>query len=107
MPRLRTFGILLLLLGSTAQAADVFVPPVLKGVKGDGKGRRERPVPFPAADGQGAMVRSKNYAFISSAGAKRTREVAEGLEALAAALARVNPQFKTETSSPTRVIIFS
>ena len=88
-------------------AADVFVPPVLKGVKGEGKARTPRPVPLPAADEEWNLVRSRNFIFISSADERRTREVAEDLETLAAALSQLNPQFKAEAPIPTRVILFS
>src|SRR5438132_5581276 len=107
MPRLRAAAFLLVLLASSARASDVFVPPVLKGVKGEGKARHDRPVPFPAENEEWSLVRSKHFVFISSAGEKRTLDVARDLETLAAALAQLNPHFKTETLSPTRVIIFS
>src|SRR5437773_972251 len=97
----------LLLLAATAQATDVFVPPVLKGVKGEAKGRRDRPVPFPAADVEWTLVRSGHFLFISSAGERRTRDVAEDLETLAAALGQLNPQFRTDTQAPTRVFLFT
>ena len=91
----------------SANAADVFVPPVLKGVQGEGKPRRPRPVPFPADDQQWTLVRSRHFIFISSVAEKRTRELAEELETLAEALAKLNPQFKAESPVPTRVILFS
>jgi tetratricopeptide (TPR) repeat protein len=95
------------LMASAAIAADVFVPPVLKGVKGDAKGLTARPVPFPAEEQAWSIVRSRNFVFISSAGEKKTRDIAEDLETLAAALRRLNPEFKAEAPNPTRVIVFN
>lgn len=66
-----------------------------------------RPVKFPAPDEQWTLVRSKHFAFISSADEKKTRDVAEDLETLAVALAQVNPQFKSDAPALTRVILFS
>jgi tetratricopeptide (TPR) repeat protein len=106
MPRLRTVPALLAF-ALTAQAADVFVPPVLKGVKGDGKGRTARPVDFPAPDEQWTLVQSRHFSFVSSADEKKTRALAQDLETLAAALAQLNPRFQAEAPSITRVILFS
>lgn len=106
MSRVRTLA-LILAFAATARAADVFVPPVLKGVKADGKAFALRPVPFPAPNDQWTLVRSKHFAFVSSMDAKKTREVAEDLETLAGALARLNPQFRADAPTITRVILFS
>ena len=95
------------LIATSAFGADVFVPPVLKGVKGDAKGLTHRPVPFPSEDQPWSVVRSRNFIFISSAGEKKTREIAEDLETLAAALRRLNPEFKADAPNPTRVIVFN
>src|SRR5205807_3932126 len=95
------------LLATTVQAQDVFVPPVLKGVKGEGRGRQStRPIPFPAADEQWILARSKHFVFVSSAGEKRTRELAANLETLAAALTQMSPHFSS-ASAETRVFLFS
>lgn len=99
--------LLSVLIATSARAADVFVPPVLKGVKGDAKGLTHRPVPFPADDQTWSVVRSRNFIFISAAGEKRTRAIAEDLETLAAALRRLNPEFKADAPNPTRVIVFN
>jgi tetratricopeptide (TPR) repeat protein len=97
--------IVLLLLAATAQAQ--YVPPVLKGVKGEGTGRRAlKPIPFPAADEKWILARSKHFVFISSAGEKRTRDIAAGLETLAAALTQMSPRFSS-TTAETRVFLFS
>lgn len=106
MPRVRTLGFLLAA-SLTAQAADVFVPPVLKGVKGDGPARQLRPVAFPAPDEPWTLVRSKHFALISCLDEKRTRAIAEDLETLAASLSQLNPQFKADSTTTTRVILFS
>jgi tetratricopeptide (TPR) repeat protein len=96
------------LLATTLSAQDVFVPPVLKGIKGEGVGRRaEKPIPFPAADEQWLVGRSKHFTLISSANEKRTREIAGDLETLAAALALLTPKFSTASPAPTRVFLFS
>jgi len=50
MPRVPVLGALLLIAAS-ARGADVFKPPVLTGVKGDGKQRQLRAVEFPEIDG--------------------------------------------------------
>lgn len=99
--------VLALLLAVSAQAQDVFVPPVLKGVKGAGSGRRSnKPIPFPAVDEQWILARSKHFVFVSSAGEGRTRETAAGLETLAAALTQMSPHFSS-TTADTHVFLFS
>ena len=105
----RSYLLLALLLASTsAFAQDVFVPPVLKGIKGDGVARRaDNPIPFPAADEQWLLGRTRHFTLISSAGEKRTRAIAADLETLAAALAQLTPKFSTSSPAPTRVFLFS
>src|ERR1700716_273527 len=99
---------LAILLATTLRAQDVFVPPVLKGIKGEGVGRRtEKPIPFPPADEQWLLGRSKHFTLISSANEKRTREIAGDLETLAAALEQLTPKFSTTSPAPTRVFLFS
>ena len=67
----------LVLLASVAHAQ--FVPPVLKGIKGDGTPRKTNgPIPFPAADERWLRARSTHFVFISSADERRTRAVARG-----------------------------
>ena len=64
MPRLAP--VLLLILGSSALAQ--YVPPVLKGVQGEGRGRRAiDPIPFPDAKEQWILARSKHFVLVSSA----------------------------------------
>jgi len=101
--------LLALLLASTAAyAQDVFVPPVLKGIKGDGVARRaDKPIPFPAADEEWLLGRTRHFMLISSAGERRTRAIAADLETLAAALAQLTPKFSTSAPAPTRVFLFS
>ena len=85
-----------------------FVPPVLKGIKGDGTPRQTNgPIPFPAADEQWLVARSKHFVFISSADEKRTRSVAAELETLASALTQVDSTFSAPSATPTRVILFT
>src|SRR6266566_2579283 len=98
----------LFLLSTTAFPQDVFLPPALKGIKGEGVARRvEKPIPFPAVDEPWLLARSKHFTLISSANEKRTREIAEDLETLAAALAQLTPKFSTAQPAPTRVFLFS
>jgi tetratricopeptide (TPR) repeat protein len=95
-----------ILIASAANAQ--YVPPVLKGVKGDGTPRQTNgPIPFPAVDEKWVLARSKHFVFISSADEKRTRTVAAELETLAAALTQVDSTFSAPTSTPTRVILFT
>jgi tetratricopeptide (TPR) repeat protein len=103
---LRRIVLASILLASTAQAQ--FIPPVLKGVKGDGTPRETNgPIPFPAADEKWLLARSKHFVFISSADEKRTRAVAAELETLASALTQVDSTFSAPAAIPTRVILFS
>src|SRR5712691_8940188 len=96
---------LFLLLAITASAQ--YVPPVLKGVKGEAAGRRAlKPIPFPDANEKWILARSKHFVFVSSAGERRTRDIAAGLETLAAALTRMSPHF-IASPAETRVFIFS
>lgn len=98
----------LALLFTTFAAHAQFVPPVLKGIKGDGTPRRsDGPIPFPAADEAWLIARSKHFVFISSADEKRTRAVAAELETLASALTQVDSTFSAPSATPTRVILFT
>ena len=94
---------------ATASAAYAqYVPPVLKGIKGDGTPRTTNgPIPFPAADERWLIARSRHFVFISSADETRTRQVAAELETLAAALTQVDSAFSAPSSTPTRVILFT
>src|SRR4051812_41054039 len=101
-----TITAMLLIAAATAHAQ--FVPPVLKGIKGDGTPRQTNgPIPFPAADEKWLLARSKHFVFISSADEKRTRSVAAELETLASALTQVDSTFSAPTATPTRVILFT
>jgi tetratricopeptide (TPR) repeat protein len=103
----RVRGVLLAILFLATAAHAQYVPPVLKGIKGEGEGRRAlKPIPFPAADEKWILARSKHFVFISSAGEKRIRDVAAGLETLAAALTQMSPRFSS-TSAETHVFLFS
>ena len=97
------------LAGRPAEAGPTpqYVPPVLKGVQPEGRGRQAlEPVPFPDAKEPWILARSKHFVLISSAGEKRTRETAGGLETLAAALTQATPQFAAAPAE-TRVFIFA
>lgn len=84
-----------------------FVPPVLKGIQGEGKPRQATgPIPFPDPAQTWQRVTSKHFIFISAAGDKQTRRMAEDLETLAAALARLNPRFDT-SQRRTHVYVFA
>ncbi len=101
----RSLCAVLLLVATTAAAQ--YVPPVLKGVQGEGRGRHAlAPVPFPDANEKWSLAQSKHFVLVSSAGERRTRDIAAGLETLAAALTQVSPRFSAATV-PTRVFIFS
>lgn len=84
-----------------------YTPPVLIGVTGENKGPKIRPIAFPAASESWVRVRSAHFVILSSAGEKRTRELAEGLETLAVALTRLAPGIATTSKTPTRVLIFT
>jgi tetratricopeptide (TPR) repeat protein len=84
-----------------------YKPPVLIGVQGEGKGLRARPITFPAAGEEWVRARSTHFMIISSAGEKRTREMAEGLETLAAALMKLEPSVVKTAPTPTRVLVFT
>jgi tetratricopeptide (TPR) repeat protein len=105
MRRVLLFAIVL----STAVAAHAqYVPPVLKGLKGEGTPRQiNGPIPFPAANERWLLARSRHFVFISSADERRTRNVAAELETLAAALTQVDATFSASSSAPTRVILFT
>ena len=84
-----------------------FVPPVLKGVQPEGRGRHARgPVPFPDAKEEWIRVRTPHFDIISSAGEKRTGEMARNLETLAAALNDVQPRLRLADVT-TRVFLFT
>lgn len=84
-----------------------FVPPVLKGVQPEGRGRHARgPIPFPDPKEEWIRVRTPHFDIISSAGAKRTEEMARNLETLAAALNTVQPRLRLADVS-TRVFLFT
>jgi hypothetical protein len=104
MRRVLTLAIVLAASAARAQ----YVPPVLKGIKGDGTPRQTNgPIPFPAADEKWLLARSKHFVFISSADESRTRAVAAELETLASALTQVDSTFSAPTATPTRVILFT
>ncbi|MEK6372251.1 MAG: DUF1570 domain-containing protein [Acidobacteriota bacterium] len=85
-----------------------YVPPVLKGVKGDVPARTiTGPIPFPDPNAKWIVVRSKHFVFISSAGEPRTRSIAADLETLASALTNLSPQFRSAPDAPTRIFLFT
>jgi hypothetical protein len=91
--------------GRTAQPG--YVPPTLIGVQGEGKGPRIRPITFPAVNEAWMRVQSAHFVILSSAGEKRTREMAAALETLAAALTRLAPSVASSSLRPTRVLVFT
>src|SRR5260370_11077432 len=102
----RALTLAFLFLASAAQAQ--FVPPILKGIKGDGTPRQTNgPIPFPAADEPWLRARSKHFVFVSSADEKRTRAVAAELETLASALTQVDSTFTAPSATPTLVILLT
>src|SRR5437868_7364973 len=98
--------------GNTARPG--FIPPVLIGVQNDGKGPKLRPIPFPAADEVWLRAQTAHFVIHSSANEARTRQMAVGLETLAAALTRFAPRIASTAAStastggtPTRVLVFT
>ncbi len=91
--------------GNTARPG--FTPPVLIGVQSDGKGPKLRPIPFPAADEPWLRAQTAHFVIYSSASEARTREMAEGMETLAAALTRFAPSIASTAGTPTRVLVFT
>lgn len=79
---------LLLLAATSAIAQDVYVPPVPIGIKGEGKVRPPKHIPFPAEDEVWLRLRSLRFDIISSASEEKTRAIANDLETLANALNR-------------------
>ncbi|MGZ8868006.1 MAG: DUF1570 domain-containing protein [Thermoanaerobaculia bacterium] len=67
---------------------------------------RERPLPLPHQGQEWIRTTSPNFTIISSAGADRTREVAQTLETVAAALRRVHPRFDARFADTT-VFLFA
>jgi hypothetical protein len=84
-----------------------YTPPVLIGVQGEGKGPRVRPITFPAVNQEWMRVESAHFVILSSAGEKRTREMAAALETLAAAVTRLAPSITASSVRPTRVLVFT
>jgi len=86
-----------------------YVPPQLKGLRGDGVARRiDGPMPLPDAGEAWIEARSKHFDFISAAGEKKTKAMAEDLETLAAALGRLNATtFAAARPEPTRIFLFT
>jgi hypothetical protein len=91
--------------GNTARPG--FKPPVLIGVQNDGKGPKLRPIPFPAADEPWFRAQTAHFVIYSSASEVRSRQMAEGLETLAAALTRFAPSIASTAGTPTRVLVFT
>src|SRR2546421_14498 len=106
--RMLVFSMSMLAAALLFAAQTGFVPPVLKGVKGDVPARHVTgPIPFPAADERWISARSKHFILFSSASERRTSEIAAELETLAAALTQLTPRFRTATAAPTRIFLFT
>jgi len=86
-----------------------YVPPQLEGLRGDNAARRaDGPMPLPAANEPWIEARSKHFVFISAAGEKKTKAMAEDLETLAAALGRLNATtFAAARPEPARIFLFT
>ncbi|HET7704641.1 MAG TPA: tetratricopeptide repeat protein [Thermoanaerobaculia bacterium] len=67
---------------------------------------RERAIPLPHPGQSWIRVTSPNFTVISSAGAARTREVAQTLETVAGGLRRVHPRFDARFADTT-VFVFA
>jgi tetratricopeptide (TPR) repeat protein len=99
--------IVLLLASVLVLAQDVFVPPVPRGIAREGKVRTvEQPIPFPRENQPWIRVRTPHFDVLSSAGEKRTRDIAGDLESVANALTQSIPRFQSGRV-PTTVFVFS
>jgi hypothetical protein len=85
-----------------------YTAPQLIGVQGEqGKSLRIRPISFPDIDEPWVRAQSAHFVILSSAGETRTRQMAEGLETLAAALTKFAPAIAANAATPTRVLVFT
>lgn len=83
-----------------------YVPPVPIGIKGEGQTRKPKsPIPFPAENEEWIRVRSTYFDLISSASESKTRNIAEELEKLTAALTQTSSRFR-RSPHPTRIFVF-
>jgi len=94
------------LLAIALLAQSTFTPPVPIGIAG-GSAERHVHTPFemPADDEQWVRVVTPRFDIVSSAGERRTRELARDLETLAAALADIQP--KAVRPPAARVFLFT
>jgi tetratricopeptide (TPR) repeat protein len=63
------------------------------------------PIPLPSETTTWVCARSEHFDIISSAGERRTRDIADELEAFAGELTKVSPRFRIR-ADPTRILIF-
>jgi tetratricopeptide (TPR) repeat protein len=104
---MRRIVLAVILIAATTFAGDIYTPPVLIGVRGAGSGRRSSGrIAFPDAKTRWTRADTPHFIVISAASEKRTREIAQNLETLAATLAALHPRFRT-SATPTRVLVFS
>src|SRR4051794_39635060 len=104
---MRRSFLLAVLLFATAALAQ-YVPPVLKGVQGEGKARQvQGPIPFPPADQTWQRVGAKPSIFVSAAGERPPGKVEEAGEAPAAARARLNPRCRGTRGTQIYVSVFA
>src|SRR5712691_10704101 len=83
-----------------------FVPPVPKTITGGRTLHRVSDIPLPAPKQQWVRARSAHFLTISSAGQRRTRDVVDELETVAAALRQLDPHLAAG-GDLTRLILFA
>jgi tetratricopeptide (TPR) repeat protein len=94
-----------LLLGTLSASAQ-YVPPIPKTITGGRALNRTKDIPLPSPNQQWVRARSKHFLTLSGAGERRTREIVNELETVAAALRLVDPRFAAE-GELTRMILIA
>jgi len=87
-------------------AAQVFVPPVPKGIAHDGRALNQTAIALPAEREKWVRVQSPHFTVISSAGENETRELVSNLETLAIVLQQLHPRFREAPLAHSRVLLF-
>ena len=83
-----------------------FVPPVPKTITGSRPLHRTHDIPLPGPKQQWVRGRSAHFLTISAASERRTRDVVESLEMVAAALKQLDPHLAAE-GDLTRLVLFA
>jgi tetratricopeptide (TPR) repeat protein len=93
-----------MILAASLLAASILTAPVSQGSPGDAIDQAQA-IPLPTETTTWVRARSEHFDIISTAGERRTREIADELETFAAELTKLHPRFKAR-ADPTRIIIF-